>query len=112
MELSDCRFYCGGDGMRFLIYSDALCRIRYLESIRVPFGEGLVDVYEIEPGLECHWVVVRQGKKEAESYEYRWFLRQDSRFLERQCTEMPPVVQAQIPDLFPGESPQLDSQVA
>jgi len=112
MELSKCRFYCGGEGMNFSVYSDALCRARYLESISVPFGDVRVDVYEIEPGSESHWIVVKQGKVETEGYECRWFVRNGIRFLERRRTEIPADVKARILAKFPDLATQPGSLVA
>jgi hypothetical protein len=112
MELSKCRFYSGGEGMNFSIYSDALCRARYRESISVPFGDARVDVYEIEPAAESHWIVVKQKKVESEGHEYKWFVRNGNRFLEREGTEMSAALKAKIFDKFPSLGPQPGSLVA
>ena len=50
MELRDYRCYYGGHDMNFAIFSDDLCRARYLESIVLSLGQARVDVYEFEPG--------------------------------------------------------------
>jgi len=46
MTLSDCRFYCCGSELNFLMFSNVVCRARYLDSIEMTLlGEGRVDVY-------------------------------------------------------------------
>lgn len=60
MELREYKCYYGGQEMNFAIFSDDLCRARYLESILLPIGQMRVDVYEVEPGHKSQWVVVQQ----------------------------------------------------
>jgi hypothetical protein len=111
MELKQCRFYCCGDEMNFSVYSDAVCRARYLESIPVPFGEARVDVYEIQPGADSHWIVVRQ-KTAKEQEESKWFVREGERFVERRRRKVPVALKVEILHRFPSLAQPPASRVA
>ncbi len=112
MELSKWRFYCAGDEMNFSVYSDALCRARYLDSIWVHFGEARVDVYEIEPGLDSHWIVIKQRNPETESDEYKWFVRNGEKFVETGGDEVPKKLRAQVFHKLPCLAQRSGSLVA
>lgn len=80
MELSDCKFYHGGDEMNFSILSDFPCRTRYIESIPTPMTEAQVEVYSIEPGSRTQWVAVQL--KDGETKDLKVFTRHKESFLE------------------------------
>ena len=82
MTLSDCRFYCCGNELTFSMFSNVVCRARYLDSIEMTLvGEGRVDVYAIEPAPASRWIVIRHT--EGEGMVCKWFVREGETFLER-----------------------------
>jgi len=100
MELSECRFYLAGEEMNFVVYSDDLCRSKYLESIRLlPIGSMKVHVYEIEPGIHSEWVAVtqREGRRSC----LKIFIRSGERFVENQARELPQELKKKIVGRFP-----------
>jgi hypothetical protein len=100
MELSECRFYLAGEEMNFAVYSDDLCRCKYLESIRLlPIGSLKVHVYEVEPGVHSDWVAVtqREGRRSC----LKIFVRKGKRFVENQARELPRDVKEKIAERFP-----------
>lgn len=100
MTLSDCRFYCCGSELTFSMFSNVVCRARYLESIEMTLvGEGRVDVYAIEPAAASRWVVVRHT--EGEGMVYKWFVREGETFLERSEEDVPRQIKAEVFHLFP-----------
>ena len=100
MELSECRFYLAGEEMNFAVYSDGLCRSKYLESIRLlPIGSMKVHVYEIEPGAHSEWVAVtqREGRRSC----LKIFVRKGESFVENETGELPQDVKQKIVERFP-----------
>lgn len=100
MELSQCRFYLAGEDMNFAVYSDDLCRSKYLESIRLlPIGNMKVHVYEVEPGAHSEWVAVtqREGRRSC----FKLFVRNGERFVENQTQELPQDLKKKIVERFP-----------
>jgi hypothetical protein len=87
MELSDCKFYHGGDEMNFSILSDSPCRTRYIDSIPTPMTEAQVEVYSIEPGCRTQWVAVQL--KNGETRDLKVFTRQSELFLEGGMDQLP-----------------------
>src|SRR5262249_29092656 len=87
MELRDYRCYYGGQDMNFAIFSDDLCRARYLESIVLSLGQARVDVYEIEPGRKSRWVVIQQT--DGSKNHWKCFARRGQAFSERQTQQFP-----------------------
>jgi hypothetical protein len=101
MELRECKFYHAGEAMSFTVYSDSPCRARYRDSIRLlPVSAAQVQVYEIEPGAENRWVLVRQT--EGKSHRLQLFLRSGERFLEQEAAGAPPAVREEILKRYPG----------
>ena len=99
MELRDHKCYYGGQDMNFAIFSDDLCRARYLESITLPIGQSRIDVYEIQPGEKSHWVVVQQ--KDGEKQQWKCFGRRGRSFPENQATGFPRKIKAEIMQKVP-----------
>jgi hypothetical protein len=100
MTLSDCRFYCCGNELNFSMFSNVVCRARYLESIQMTLvGEGRVDVYAIEPAPASRWIVVRHT--EGDGMVCRWFVREGEMFLERNQADLPQQIRAEVFHLFP-----------
>jgi hypothetical protein len=100
MELNECKFYLAGEDMNFAVYSDDLCRAKYLESIRLlPIGNLKVHVYEVEPGAHSEWVAVtqREGRRSC----LKIFVRKGERFLENQTRELPQDLKKKIVERFP-----------
>ena len=60
MELREHKFYYGGEDLNFEIFSDTPCRARYCERISIPPLRIGVDVYEIVPGADTSWVVIKE----------------------------------------------------
>jgi hypothetical protein len=71
-----------------------------------------VDVYEVNPGWDSHWIVVRQRKPETESDEYKWFVRNAGRFVETEQKEVPKKLKAQIFHKLPFLAERSGSLVA
>src|SRR5262245_52287289 len=99
MELRDCKFYYGGHDMNFAIFSDDLCRARYLESVVLPIGQVRVDVYQVDPGRNSKWVVIQQtdGSKNL----WKCFARTGRTFSEAETYKFSPKVRAQIRQKIP-----------
>jgi hypothetical protein len=101
MELNQCKFYFAGDILNFVVFSDSPCRARYLERIRLlPISANEVYVYEIEPGAESQWVLVRQS--EGTKKRLQLFLRRGERFLEPDPPELPAELREQILRRYPA----------
>ena len=99
MELREYKCYYGGQDMNFAIYSDDLCRARYLESILLPLGQMRVDVYEVEPGRKSHWVVVQQTN--GEKNRWKCFARRGQTFSENETHGFPQKMRAEILQKIP-----------
>jgi hypothetical protein len=100
MRLSECRFYCGGQELNFSMFSDGVCRAKHIHSIAMRLlGEVGVDVYEIVPASASHWVVVSQSN--GDEMSYRWFVREDETFLEREDWDVPDEVRNDVVCRFP-----------
>jgi hypothetical protein len=111
MELRECKFYYTGEAMNFRVYSDHPCRARYGESIRLlPVSPTLVQVYELEPGAESRWVVVRQ--REGKSNRLQLFLRSGEQFLEQEAAGHPPTVNEEILKRYPGLTAEFRPRLA
>ncbi|MEW5977718.1 MAG: hypothetical protein AB1898_18145 [Acidobacteriota bacterium] len=110
MELRDCKFYYGGQDMNFAIYSDDPCRARYLESIPLPIAQTRVDVYEIEPGSNAQWILVRQ--KDGDKDNVKLFIRRGERFLENETERVPKELRKKIVQRFPKLSSELSHLLA
>ena len=110
MELRDCKCYYGGQDMNFAIFSDDLCRARYLESILLPIGQVRVDVYQIEPGRKSRWVVVQQtdGAKNL----WKCFARTGHTFSESETYKFPAKMRAQIRQKIPEFGQETSALVA
>jgi hypothetical protein len=111
MELRECKFYYTGEAMSFTVYSDHPCRARYRDSIRMlPISPTQVQVYELEPGAESRWVVVRQT--EGKSKRLQLFLRSGERFLQQEAAGLPPAVKEEILKRFPGLTGEFQTRPA
>jgi hypothetical protein len=100
MELSQCKFYYEGEVLNFAVFSDSPCRARYVERVRLlPISRREVYVYEIEPGAESQWVVVRQT--EGTKKRLKLFLRRGESFLEPEPQELPAELREQIRQRYP-----------
>ena len=73
MELRNYKFYCSGQDMSFSIFLKDLCRTKYSDNIDIPFVQLRVDVYEIEPGPQAQWILIKQ--KDGSKEEMRLFVR-------------------------------------
>jgi hypothetical protein len=99
MNLSDCKFYHGGEDMNFSVFSDYPCRTRYIESISTPLTQTPVDVYEIEPGSSTQWIVIQQ--KDGDERRLKFFMCKEDGFLEDQVQQIPPELKRSIFLRFP-----------
>src|SRR4029079_11101424 len=100
MNLSDCRFYCCGNELNFSMFSNVVCRARYLESIEMTLvGEGREDVYTVEPAPASRWIVIRHT--EGDGMVCKWFVREGERFLERNQADLPQQIRAEVFHSFP-----------
>lgn len=108
MKLTECSFYRSGKDANFSVFSDDVCRVHHIKSISLPLG-GEVDVYDVEPGLSSHWIVVRQT--EDGRHELRWFLRKGRDFVEDRGN-VPPALRAEVGERFPQLLPKDPAMVA
>jgi hypothetical protein len=99
MELKDCKFYYGGEGLNFAVFSDDACRTKFLDSIHVSLAQTTIQVYEIEPGVNSQWVVVRQvdGKQD----QIKLYVRQGESFLEENNYGLSRELRTEIEQKFP-----------
>jgi hypothetical protein len=110
MELRDYRCYYGGHDMNFAIFSDDLCRARYLESILLSVGQARVDVYEIEPGRKSHWVVIQQT--DGSKNQWKCFGRKGQSFSERETQRFPERLRDEIRQKVPDFARESSALVA
>jgi hypothetical protein len=99
MELKDCKFYYGGQDMNFAVYSNDPCRARYRGSIPLPIASTRVDIYEIEPGANTQWVVIKQ--RDGERDNFKLFLRKGDKLMESDSQHLPKTVKDEILHRFP-----------
>ena len=99
MDLRDSKFYSAGHEVNFAVFSDNTCRVRYLESIPLPLGHTMVDVYAIEPAANSQWVVVEV--KEEETSRLRFFVRRGITFPEDGRRRLPESVRTQLQQRVP-----------
>jgi len=99
MDLNESKFYYAGEDMNFAVFSDCPCRVRYVESIRLPIGLAPVEIYTIEPAANGQWIVVEQ-KNDGKS-SLKFFLREGEVFRENQLHNLPPHLKEQIMQRIP-----------
>jgi hypothetical protein len=87
MDLKESKFYHAGEAMNFAVFSDDPCRVKYIESIRLPIGQSQVEVYAIEPGANSQWIVVQQRNDGKSSF--RLFVKEKETFPESQWDNLP-----------------------
>jgi hypothetical protein len=110
MDLRECKFYWSGREMNFAVFSDDPCRARYLESIPLPLIQIQVDVYEIEPGRNTHWILVKQ--RDGEKNNFKIFVKKGNRFMENKVRRLSKHLQQRIFHRFPKLRPELSPAVA
>jgi len=81
MDLNQSKFYYAGEALNFAVFSDHACRVKYVESIRLPIGRAQVEVYTIEPSAGSQWIAVQQRNDGKSSF--RFFVRDKGTFRER-----------------------------
>lgn len=109
MDLRECKFYCSGREMNFAVFSDDACRACYLQSIPLPIIQGQVDVYEIEPGRNTHWILIKQ--RDGEKNKMKLFVRQGNRFVEDRLRHLSKEMRGKIFHRFPKLRFELGSAV-
>ena len=100
MELQQYKFCYAGSDMNFAVFSDDPCHISYVESVSIPIGHTKVELYEIEPGANTKWIVVKQV--DGSQSTLKVFLRQDERFLENSMDQLSRETRKQIMQRFPA----------
>ena len=108
MKLTECNFYRSDRDITFSVFSDDVCRVHHERSITLQLG-GDVDVYAVDPGLQSHWIVVRQT--EDGKHVLRWFVRK-GRYFEEQRGHVPSAVKAEVGERFPQLIHSLPAMVA
>ena len=99
MDLKESKFYYAGHDMNFAVFSDYPCRVRYVDSIRLPIDLALVEVYTIEPASNGQWVVVEQRNEGKRSLKF--FFREGEAFPENQSHNLPLHLKEQIRQRIP-----------
>ena len=87
MDITKMRFYHSGELMNFTVFSDRLCRVRYLESIQNSICRGPVEVYVIDPGACSHWVAVQE--RDRGKSHLHFFVRNGKAFPESCARQLP-----------------------
>ena len=99
MELRDHKFYFAGEAMDFAVFSNGRWRANYMDSIALPISRNRVDIYEIEPGADTQWVVVRQ--RDCDTNRFRFFVRKREEFLEKKPQRLSKTLKKEILQKFP-----------
>ena len=99
MELRNHKFYFAGEAMDFAVFSDGRWRAKYMDSIALPISRNRVDIYEIEPGADTQWVVVRQGDSGANRFKV--FVRERGELLEKKPRRLSKTLKKEILQKFP-----------
>jgi hypothetical protein len=99
MDLKESKFYYAGQAMNFAVFSDYPCRVRYVDSIRLPIDPAPVEVYTIEPASNGQWVVVDQRNEGKRSLKF--FFREGEAFREKQSHHLPLHLKEQIMQRIP-----------
>jgi hypothetical protein len=86
MELQQYKFCYAGNDMNFAVFSDNPCHISYVKSVPIPIGHTKVELYQIEPGANTKWIVVKQV--DGSQSTLKVFLRQEERFLENSMDQL------------------------
>jgi len=110
MELKDCKFYYGGQDMNFAVYSDDPCRAMYRTSIPLPIAQARVDVYEIEPGANTQWVVVKQ--RDGDKDNLKLFVRKGDKFMENESQHLSKALKEKILRRFPKLTAEFSAPLA
>jgi hypothetical protein len=100
MELANARFFWSGEEMQFAVFSDDICRARFLERIPLPLIRREVEMYDIEPGKNAHWVLVQQTDGEKQRMKY--FARRGKRFVEGSLKKLPLKVRRAVHNRIPA----------
>jgi hypothetical protein len=87
MELAKARFFWSGADLQFAVFSDGICRARFLQRFPLPLTRTEVEMYEIEPGEKAHWVLVQQT--DGEKRRVKYFARRGKRFVEGSPKSLP-----------------------
>lgn len=90
MLLCDCTFLVSSYELRFCAFSDQLCRITHLKSVRfeTPGSFEQVAWYSIKPSDNASWVAVQETIN-FEPARIRIFLRDGTEFSERKKHDVP-----------------------
>ena len=99
MDLNESKFCYAGQDMNFSVFSDYPCRVRYVDSIRLPIDLARVEIYTIEPASNGQWVVVEQ-KNEGKS-SLKFFLREGEVFREKPSHNLPLHLKEQMMQRIP-----------
>ena len=99
MDLKESKFYYAGHDMNFAVFSDYPCRVKYVDSIRLPIDLAPVEIYTIEPASNGQWVVVEQWNESESSLKL--FLREGEVFRENQSHNLPLHLKEQIMQRVP-----------
>jgi hypothetical protein len=110
MELKDCKFYYGGQDMNFAVYSDDPCRALYRTSIPLPIAQTRVDVYEIEPGANTQWVIVKQ--RDGDKDNLKLFVKKGDKFMENESQHLSKALKEKILQRFPKLTAEFSAPLA
>jgi len=102
MDLRKTRFYHSGELMNFTVFSDRLCRVKYLETLRSSIRQGPIEVYVIEPSSFSQWVIVQEwdwGKS-----HFHFFVRNGKAFPESHARQLPNRLRKSILQHIPCQS--------
>lgn len=93
MLLCDCQFLVSSYELRFVAYSDQLCKVHHLKSVRfeTPGSHEQVAWYSIEPTAQAAWVAVQETVN-FQPARIRIFLRDGEEFQERRKHDVPAAI--------------------
>lgn len=90
MLLRDCEFTVSGYEISFTAFSDQLCRVSHIKSLKfeTPGSYEQVAWYRVQPAPSARWVAI-QETLDFDKTRLRFFLHEGQDFVERHRNEIP-----------------------
>ncbi|MSO22693.1 MAG: hypothetical protein EXQ58_05445 [Acidobacteria bacterium] len=96
--------------MNFAVCSDDPCRAMYRTSIPLPIAQTRVDVYEIKPGANTQWVVIKQ--RDGDKDNLKLFVKKDDKFTEKESHHLSKALKKKILQRFPKLTAEFSAPLA
>src|SRR5262245_585594 len=94
--------------MNFTVFSDRLCRVNFLETLRSSIRQGRFEVYLIEPSSFSQWVVVQEwdwGKS-----HFHFFVRNGKAFPESHARQLPNRLRKTVLQILRSQSGDMSTE--